>query len=374
MYPVYCFDPTLQDEQSKVRGVGRYLQILKENLSDQMTFVGHLRDVPKQSIFIHPFLNPLQPPLKIGKIAVKQIGIIHDVIPLKYPQFFPSGWRGKWYKFLNSFAIKAYDVILTDSFHSRSDIVKCLQIPQKKIAIVYPTVTKIFFPHLDENPADHHPFHSTEQGSQQEFTQIDWARFSKNTALQGLKDYVIYVGDATWNKNLVNLAKAIKIANVPCVFVGKVFEQCGALLKAAPHTLNPWQQPLYEFAKLAQGDQRFIFPGFINDIELLQLYKLAKANILVSYDEGFGFSFVEAAFMSTPSILSLSPIAKEIAGDAGLFVNPADPRAIAQAIAVFFYDQTRREKENVEAFTRAQDFNAQQFRKGWLQVLEYLQR
>ena len=39
-----------------------------------------------------------------------------------------------------------------------------------------------------------------------------------------LKNYVLYVGDATWNKNLVNIARAIKLADVHCVFVGKVFQ------------------------------------------------------------------------------------------------------------------------------------------------------
>ncbi len=32
--PIYIFDPTAADAQSKVRGIGRYLQVLQENLSD----------------------------------------------------------------------------------------------------------------------------------------------------------------------------------------------------------------------------------------------------------------------------------------------------------------------------------------------------
>lgn len=372
--PVYIYDPTAADAQSKVRGIGRYLQVLQENLSDIAQFTADLTTIPKESIFINPFFNPLQKPSKIGKRAHKQVAVIHDLITIKYPQHFPIGLKARWYKFLNRFALKSYDLIVTDSMHSKKDIVQILKIPEKKVLVIYPTVSNIFLPHLDENPDAHHPFHSEENHSVQEYTQFEWSRFTENEKIKNLSDYVLYVGDATWNKNIVNVAKAIKIANIPCVFVGKVFDSCASLLATPVNQIHPWQKELYEFAKEVQNNPLFIFPGFISDIELLQLYKQAKANILLSFDEGFGFSFVEAAYMSTPSVLSLTTILKETAKDDANFANPLDPKDIAQKIVELFYDRAKREKMSVKAFERAQDFNKVQFKNGWTQLFDYLNR
>ena len=47
----------------------------------------------------------------------------------------------------------------------------------------------------------------------------------------------------------------------------------------------------------------FIFLGFIEDYELVKLYQQAKLNVLLSRDEGFGFSYIEAANFGCPSVL-----------------------------------------------------------------------
>src|SRR3989344_5259086 len=102
MKTVIIFDPTVRDEQSKVRGIGRYLQTLKETFVNitkedaqpintgggyQITpdhpvtlyfkFVADTKLIQKDSIFIQPFFNPIQKPLFWGKKARKQIAVIH---------------------------------------------------------------------------------------------------------------------------------------------------------------------------------------------------------------------------------------------------------------------------------------------------------
>lgn len=369
-YPVYIFDPTASDEQSKVRGVGRYLQILRENLSDRATFTSDIKSIPKDSIFVNPFFNFLQKPLKIRRIAKRQIAVIHDLIPFKYGKHFPLGWKARWYKFLNGWALRNYDYIVTDSLHSKMDIMKMLHISEKKIYVIYPCVHNLFIQHLEKDSQQqtkHHPFHKEQDHSVEEFTSINWSQFTENPKIKALTDYVLYVGDATWNKNLVNLAKALKIANIPCVFVGKVFDTAQELLK--PHAkVHPWQKDLKLFAQETMGNPQFIFPGYLNDIELLQLYQQAKLNILPSYDEGFGFSFLEAGHMSTPSVLSDTPIFHETAKSSALFADPNDPKLLAQQIMTLYYDAEKREQLSIKAFDRAQDFSPAQFKNGWLKM------
>lgn len=398
MKVISIFDPTAADEKSRVRGIGRYFSTLKEGLqnidenkttppqtgispySDQkqniadsffFQFTANLKEIKKQNIFINPFFNPIQKPLKIRRLTQKQIAVIHDLIPMKYPKMFPVGIKGFIRKFLNKWALKNYDLIVTDSLVSKQDILHFYKLPANNVQVIYPTVSKMFVPHLDresESETHHHPFHTEKDHSVAEFTEISIQNITKNPLLQNLKEFALYVGDATWNKNLPNVAQAIKMANVPCVFVGNVFGEARA--QKATTKPHPWNRSLQHFLKLAEGDDRFIFPGFVSDIELRYLYKQAKVNVLVSYDEGFGLSYIEAGFMSTPSVLADCPIFHEIAEDAADFAPVNDPKEIAQKISTLFYDHIHQEKMSIKAFDRAQEFHPKRFQNAWIELLK----
>src|SRR3972149_10235969 len=123
---IYIFDPTSSDKLSQVRGIGRYLQIIKENFQNDFTFISSFKGAKikkADSIFINPFFNFLSPPLTIRRIAQKQVAVIHDLIPLKYPEHYPAAVKGNFIIFLNSQALKNYDLIITDSIASKKDII-----------------------------------------------------------------------------------------------------------------------------------------------------------------------------------------------------------------------------------------------------------
>lgn len=321
---LYVYDPTAHDRMSKVRGIGRYVQILKENLPDNTIFTSILKNIPYDSTFLNPFFNLLQPPLTMKRIAKKQIAVIHDLIPLKYPKHFPVGIRGTLNVIANKWALRNYDQIITDSQASKKDIVQFLRIPEEKINIVYPILPKIF---------------SSEFNS--EFKILPCRQAGYNSK------FCLYVGDATWNKNLVNLAKAIQITNIPCVFVGKVFNN-------SEFKFHSWQRELFQFLTLTRNNPLFIFPGFVSDEDLAHLYKNTICNILVSHDEGFGFSYLEAASFGTPSILSGIPVFHEIAQESALFVNQNHPQEIAEKIRLLDTDKNLREELGKKAKIRAQ--------------------
>lgn len=336
---VFVYDPTKTDEKSAVRGVGRYLQILKENFPQwhfiNFTNFNNFNDF-NDSIFINPFFNLLQPPLFMRRIAKKQIAVIHDLIPLKYPKHFPIGIRGKINLFLNRLALKNYDLIITDSQASKKDIVNILKVNEEKVKVIYPCLTKIF----------------AYQKSNVRRLKLD------------VRQYCLYVGDATWNKNLVNLAKAIKIINVTCVFVGKVFE------KKVNHLNHPWQKELKEFFRLTKDDKRFVFAGYVADDHLRELYQRARVNLLLSRDEGFGFSYLEAAQFQCPSVLADIPVLREIsAGRGALFANPNDPNEIANQIGEIYFNLDKRSQLGEEAYQRSKDFTPEKFKQEFLKVI-----
>lgn len=376
MQTIAVFDPTKTDAHSAVRGIGRYVETLKDacasfsSAEQSVSYISSPKEIRKNMVLVNPFINPAEKPLFSGRKASRQIGVIHDLIPLKYPQQFPTGIWGFWHRFLLRRAVAHLDQVVTDSEASKADIVRYFKISPAKVAVVYPTLARMFLPHLDtaaESPTHHHPFHRTQTGETvAEFTPIEQSGLMQHPAIAQLPEYMIYVGDGTWNKNLPVLARAIKMTTIPCVFVGKVFALRDTPLKGKPH---PWMRSLYEFFMLAKNDERFVFPGFLSDAELVSAYRRATINVLLSRDEGFGYSFIEAGSMGTPSVLADIPVFHEIAKDAADFANPLDPKAVAEKITQVFYDKIHREKMSVRAFDRAQDFRPEAFARAWKTML-----
>src|SRR5207302_7377490 len=72
--------------------------------------------------------------------------------------------------------------------------------------------------------------------------------------------------------------------------------------------------------------------GYIADHELPGLYRAAWALVHVASIEGFGFTPLEAMACGTPAIVSRGTATGELAGDAGMLVNPTDVTDIARAL------------------------------------------
>jgi glycosyltransferase involved in cell wall biosynthesis len=368
---VFVYDPTKTDEKSAVRGVGRYLQILKENFP-KWNFSGNLQPThyDLQPIFINPFFNFLQPPLLIRRIAKKQIAVIHDLIPLKYSKHFPIGIRGKINLFLNRLALKNYDLIITDSQGSKKDIIDILKVKEEKVKVIYPCLTKIFLEKSQKSKVSDVTVGVRLKASDKIKNNNSKLKIDQSTNYKlPTINYCLYVGDATWNKNLVNLAKAIKIINVTCVFVGKVFTTPYEL-QPTTYLNHPWQKELKEFFRLIKDDKRFVFAGYVADGQLRELYQRARVNLLLSRDEGFGFSYLEAAQFQCPSVLADIPVLREISDGHGvLFANPNDPNEIANQIGEIYFNLDKRSQLGERAYQRSKDFTPEKFKQEFLKVI-----
>ena len=71
-------------------------------------------------------------------------------------------------------------------------------------------------------------------------------------------------------------------------------------------------------------EERVIFTGNIDDIELYEWYKDAKALIFPSFYEGFGMPIIEANVTGRVVLTSRMGAIPEIAGDAVYYVDPHD--------------------------------------------------
>jgi glycosyltransferase involved in cell wall biosynthesis len=72
--------------------------------------------------------------------------------------------------------------------------------------------------------------------------------------------------------------------------------------------------------------------GYVSDAELLRLYAGAQALVFPSWYEGFGLPVLEAMSQGAPVICSDRASLPEVGGEAAIYIDPASPESICQAM------------------------------------------
>lgn len=89
---------------------------------------------------------------------------------------------------------------------------------------------------------------------------------------------------------------------------------------------------------------RIVFTNYVSPEDIPALYNLADLFVFPSIYEGFGLPILEAMACGCPVITSTTGYAPEVAGNAGLLVNPYRPEEIATAIRNVLRDDLLRQK------------------------------
>jgi glycosyltransferase involved in cell wall biosynthesis len=129
--------------------------------------------------------------------------------------------------------------------------------------------------------------------------------------------YVFFSGTVEPRKNLPRLLRAFAKVKRPDV----------DLVLAGP---AGWNESLR--ADLAPIEARVHALGFVDRAELFALFAGAEVFCYPSIKEGFGLPVLEAMVQGTPVVTSAATSTAEVAGDAGLLVDPLDEQAIADAL------------------------------------------
>lgn len=136
------------------------------------------------------------------------------------------------------------------------------------------------------------------------------------------KDYVLFIGTLKPSKNLEGLLEAWKtvLKNFPdisLVIAGKK----GWLYKT-----------VFEKVEELNLGQSVILTGYISEKEKPALIKGAEAFVLPSFWEGFGMDVLNAMACGTPVVVSRIASLPEVAGKAGIYINPYRIESIAEGI------------------------------------------
>jgi glycosyltransferase involved in cell wall biosynthesis len=258
-------------------------------------------EIPIDIELLHiPYFEPFFLTLPIFN-KHKFVVTVHDLTPLVFPKEFPPGIKGKLKWKMQKNILKKADGIITDSFSSKKDLEKHTGINPNKIDVVKLAAAEHFMDIKTKN-----------------------LKVIKKYNLP--EAFLLYVGDATWNKNLPNMIKAINRTDYNLVIVGNAF------INKDYDKNNFWNRDLHEAQVLASSNNKILPLGFVSDEDLVEIYNIATTSIMPSFYEGFGLPVLEAMQSGCPVITTKEGSLSEVADSAAYFVNPKSVDSIVDGI------------------------------------------
>lgn len=233
------------------------------------------------------------------------VATIHDVIYMACPEDLPSLAGRLYYRLMMNACSRMATRVITDSEHSKNEIIRYLHADPSKIEVVYPAVDSFF-----ESQAD-----PAEVASVRSRFGID-------------RDYIVCVGIYKPRKNHAGLLKAFQL-----LLKDGVQSQ---LVIAGP--MGEGKPILQRLAAELGVAGHVVFTGFVNDADLRALYSGARVCVCPSLYEGFGFTVLEAMACGTPVVCSSATSLPEVAGNAALYFDPYKPEEMATQLRRVFYD------------------------------------
>lgn len=264
--------------------------------------VGVSKEAPGKGIQIYHGLSH-ELPVNMAKRGIKTVVTMHDLIFLRYPEYFPRIDRF-FYERKFKQACQNADAIVSISEQTTEDLISFLKADPKKIRQIYQDCHPIFRNAIVES---------------------DLAAFKQKHQLT--VPYIYVAGSFEKRKNHLRVMEAY--AQLPAdrpklVFAGKKSTYLQEMLKLANKL---------EIATEVSVLQNLAFE------ELPFLYAGAVFTAYLSEFEGFGLPVLESMAIGTPVLTSNISSMPEVGGNAALYAPPTDVEAIAMQMRMLLFDE-----------------------------------
>jgi len=261
-------------------------------------------------------------------LAPKGILTIHDLIHLLFPGDYGLGHR-LFYRLVVQRAVSRCRKVLTVSESSKNDIMKLLRVDGNKIIITPNGLAAIWEPTAVEND------------------------FKDRFGLAPV--YLLFVGNPRPHKNFTRVLQAYEILVKEDLYPGRLVA-VGISEQKVPEPIR----------------DRLVFLPRCQDDDLVRLYSGADLLLAPSLYEGFGLPVLEAMACGCPVLIGTEGALPEIAGEAGLAVNPYQVLAIVEGMRKVLHDKDLGRKMGKLGLNRAAGFGWEKTGRIALEVYESL--
>ncbi len=227
--------------------------------------------------------------------GVKLTSFVHDVTPLLMPELHTAS-NVRYFRSFAERVLPRLAGIIVPSESVRRDLAERLKVRDDRITVIPHGVDEDFFPMGGQEP--------------------------KRRAYDLPDQYVLFLGSLEPRKNLPAALEAWRLLpeelrrQYPMVVAGASGWKNAALKS--------------ELARAKAEGVRVI--GYVEPHALPLVYGSAAVFVFPSLYEGFGMPLLEAMAAGAPVVTSNTSSLPEVAGDAGLLVDPKSPAELARAI------------------------------------------
>jgi glycosyltransferase involved in cell wall biosynthesis len=255
----------------------------------------------------------------------RSVVTIHDLIHLKFPQFFSSVQRIYSYSMIRH-TLRSARYVITVSQFTKEDILKIFRVNEEKIIPIYNGVSESFRPVSDSSEIEN---------------------FRSRYELK--RPFILFVGNIKPHKGIdVLLLTHQKILQtyheVDLLIIGEGFQARNL-------------EKVKNISKLSERD-------------LVLAYNAAEMLLLPSLYEGFGFPMVEAMACGTPAIVSDAGSLPEVAGGAAILCNKGKSDEFADAALALFREPGLRNDLIEKGKRRAKGFTWRKSAEATLAIYE----
>lgn len=282
----------------------------------RLTFMKN--DIKKQKLEIFHGLSQ-ELPYGINKTGIKSVVTVHDLIFMRFPEFY--NWIDcKIYHLKLRHACNVADHIVAISEQTKTDIIRFHHIAPSKISVIHQGCNPLFW----------------KTCTSEFFHQI-------KAKYQLPEKYLLYIGTIEERKNLMGIIRALHVKNIkfPLVAIGRKTEA--------------YFNHIQDYIRKNNLDNIY-FPDRVLTDELPAIYQNAECFIYPSLFEGFGIPLLEALVSKVPVITSRKGCFAEAAGPGSIYVDPYDPEMIGEAILHIISNKEVREKMIVVGYDYANNF------------------
>lgn len=286
---------------------------------------GIVKDLVRDGVNIYHGLSG-ELPMGIKDAGIKTVVTIHDLVFMRYPQYY--NWlerkimEWKFYKTCHE-----ADRIIATSECTKRDIMLYGDVPANKIDVIYQSCGSFYkLPESEKKMQEVH------------------------TSYMLPERYIVNVGTIEERKNVLLAVKALRLLpeEISLVVVGKS---------------TPYADKVKKYVAENGLKDRVLFLHNVPTDDLPAIYQMAEACVYPSRYEGFGLPVIEAIQSGLPVVACKGSCLEEAGGNATLYVDPDDVYAMAHAIKLTLKGAPARDEriaEGLQYISRFENNNVAQ--------------
>ncbi len=278
-------------------------------------------DLKREDLDVYHGLSHELPP-GIEKTDIKSVVTIHDLVYLRFPQYFSKIDRKVYgYKFKN--ACERANQIIAICHQTKDDIINYFNIHADKIEVHYQACHPQFYKSCDEA-----------------FIKELQLQYSINSP------FLLFVGALEERKNALGLLRAYSL------IASKIKQDLIIIGRG-----GKYKEKLYQLIDEFSLKSRVRILEDVPYNENPAFCQMADLMIYPSFFEGFGLPIVESMFSGTPIITSRGGVFPEAGGNAACYVNPKDPQEMGNAILTILSSENLQKEMIENGFLKAKEFH-----------------